>query len=166
MVWCPPLTLLFGSAAAFLLYNCFSLIVAGLACRFFRPPVLNYFGDLGCALPGAISVPGQKVSPIFFRLVGFPLHRKKTKIGRNAIAISLEGAAPGRGNGMRLSVDSPGSKTELRPRRISDFITAGWIPHKELEPLTGRLSCSRNSIFGRFGRVEAHPLHWELGAEY
>lgn len=43
-----PLALLFGAAAAVLLCNFFSRIVAVLACSLFGLPVLNYFDDLGC----------------------------------------------------------------------------------------------------------------------
>lgn len=85
---------------------------------------------------------------------------------RNAVVLGLDGSLPCRDNGMCLSFDLPESKKALRSQRISDFIKAGWIPHKKLESLTGRLPSSQTPIFGRFGRGAAHPLYRKLHAVY
>ena len=157
--WCGffPLTLLFGAAAAVMRYNCFSRIIAVISCSFFRLPALNYFDDLGCTLPDSISTPGQKVCPTFCWLVGFLLNGRKPKMGRHVVSLGLEGNIPGRDDGMCLPTALPESNKAIWPQRISDFIAAGWIPHKDLESLTGRLSFPQTSIFWRFGRGAMQP---------
>ena len=42
-----PRTLLFGSTAAVIHYNCLSRIIASLACRILLLPTIGYFGDFG-----------------------------------------------------------------------------------------------------------------------
>ena len=67
---------------------------------------------------------------------------------------------------MLLSVDLKGSKKGKWAERISQFHEAGLISHKELESITGRLSYSQTSIFGRFGRALMQPLYRKSNAAF
>ena len=90
----PPLTLLFGAAAATLRYSCFSRILAAVACSFFGLPATNYFDDMGCALPDSLAIPGQKVFAAFCRMVGFLLNDRKAEMG--GMRLSTDWRAPSR----------------------------------------------------------------------
>ena len=46
-----PRTLLFGSTAAVLHYNCLSRVIAPLACRAHKIPRKGYYGDFGMVVP-------------------------------------------------------------------------------------------------------------------
>ena len=159
-------TLLFGAAAAVLHYNCFSRIVAVLANLIFGLPLINYFGDFGCFITDFLSAPVVKVFTSFCRVLGIRLKRKKTEVGRRLTFLGLEGFFPVRDNGMLLSVDLTDGKKRKWADRISQFLDAGMISHKELESLNGRLSFSQTSIFGRFGRALTQPLYRKVNAAF
>ena len=74
------------------------------------------------------------------------------------------GGFPSPASNMLLSVDLPDAKKVSWIARIEQFTQAGQIGHKELESLTGRLSFSQTSIFGRFGRATTQPLYRKVNA--
>ena len=59
---------------------------------------------------------------------------------------------------MILQLELTDTKKEKWAAKLEGYIAAGSIPHKEIESLTGRLSYSQNSIFGRFGGHDASPF--------
>ena len=67
---------------------------------------------------------------------------------------------------MLLPIDLTDGKKAAWDARIDEIIKAGEIPHGELEALTGRLSFSQTSIFGRFGRAMMHRLYRKLYAGF
>ena len=67
---------------------------------------------------------------------------------------------------MPLNLEITDAKKERRSANLDGYIAAGSIPHKKLESLTGRLSYSQTSIFGRFGRAMMQPLYRKCYADY
>ena len=156
--------LLFGAVAAVLRYNCFSRIIAVLFCRFFGIPMINYFDDFGAPIPSALGKRGLEVFSEFCRIIGVHLKADKTELGEGVTFLGLWGQFPSPASNMLLSVDLPEAKKAAWSARIEQFIHAGQIGHKELESLTGRLSFSQTSIFGRFGRAMMQPLYRKVNA--
>ena len=67
---------------------------------------------------------------------------------------------------MKLPIDLTASEKRKWAKRISGFISAGAISHKELEFIAGRLSFSHTAIFGRFGRALMQPLYRKANAAF
>ena len=161
-----PRAVLFGDASAVLRYNCFSRIVAVSANRICGLPLVNYFDDFGCLVADFSPKPAVKVFTSFCKLLGIRLNRKKTEVGRRITFLDMEGFPPGRDNGMKLSIDLAASKKQKWDKRISEFLAAWSISHKELGSLAGRLSFSQTAICGRFGRALMQPLYRKANAPY
>ena len=96
----------------------------------------------------------------------FALNDIKTDAGKKVTCLGLVGPFPDPPNGMLLSIDVTDVKKEGRASRIGEFLVIERIPHKDLESLTGRLSFSQTSIFGRFGRALIRPLYRKLYGYY
>ena len=90
----------------------------------------------------------MKVFTSFCKLLGIRLKRGKTEVGRRITFIGMEVFSPGRDNDVKLSVDLTSPKQQKWDNRISEFLAAGAISHKELELLTGRLSFSKPPFLG------------------
>ena len=161
-----PRTLLFGAVAAVLHYNCFSRIIAILANRIFGLPMVNYFDDLGCLILSQISRSGLNTFRKFCRIIVFVLRKDKTELGKEITFLGLRGTFPSPQTDMLLSVDLTAEKKAAWASRIDDILEAGAISHGELEALTGRLSFSQTSIFGRYGRAMMQHLYRKLYAGF
>ena len=110
----PPRTLLFGAAASALRYNCFSRIMAALANRFLGLPVLNYFDDFGCPLPGSLCKGGLRIFSTFSQEAGALLEGRKSLAGRQASFLGLPRVLPGPGQWGDISdLTYGGQKTNL-----------------------------------------------------
>lgn len=96
--------------------------------------------------------------------MGVLLNDLKFDIGRNVDSLGLLGSAPGPDGDTTLSSELTEEKKRLRSDRSDGFAAQGWISHKELESLIGRLSFSHTSMSGRFGRALMPPLRRKLNA--
>ena len=63
---------------------------------------------------------------------------------------------------MMFSIDLAEAKKIAWGGRIEEIPKSGEIPHGELNALTGRLSFSQASVFGRFGRAMMQPIYRKL----
>ena len=105
------------------------------------------------------------------RLFGFPrataaiLNGEKTWLRRQLYCLGLGGRFPGPDNGAILSANLTDGDKFLRADRLGEFLRIGYIARKELETITGCLSFSETSAFGRFGRGGAQPLYREQDAD-
>ena len=161
-----PRTLLFGATAAVLHYNGFSRIVAVLANILFGLPVVNYFDDIGRILPTSISDEGLSTFKRFCGLIGVRLKEEKAKPGTVTTFLGLDGAFPCPSTGMTLQINLTSEMKRIWAGGIRLFITTGRIQSKELESLTGRLSFSQTSVFGRYGRAMMQHLDRKSNAAY
>ena len=89
--------------------------------------------------------------------VHFVLNDIKPKVGRDVTFLGLEGTFPDPPNGILPPIVLTGGKKQRWATRIGEFLSSGRIRHKESGSLTGRLSFSQTSIFGRFGMAMTHP---------
>ena len=102
----------------------------------------------------------------FCALLGIRLKAKKTEVGRNITFPGLCGSFPGPDTDMSLRIDLPALKKRKWSSLIRQTLRSGSITHDRLESLTGRLSFSQTSIFGRFGRAMMQPLYRKIYAPY
>ena len=161
-----PLTLLFGASVAVHHYNLFSRIIAVLANKIFRLPAINYVDDFGCLLPKCLGQAGLRAFSSFCRMVGVRLKEKKTEIGREIVFLGLRGSFPCPDNGMELLISLPETKRVRWCKAVRSYLAKGSITHSELDSLTGKLSFSQTSVFGRMGRAMMQPLYRKLYAPY
>lgn len=89
-----PRTLMFGSTAAVLHYNCLSRVIASLACRLLLLPAVGYFGDFGfiTAADGADEAFASFAE--FFTLLGMELKVEKSPIGNFNSFLGLDATFP------------------------------------------------------------------------
>ena len=99
------------------------------------------------------------------RILAVLLKGAKSGLGRTSTFIGLEGHFPSPDSVATLSVNLAEDKKSLRSDRLGEFLRTGHIEHKELESITGRLSYSQTSAFGRFARCMARPLYRQLSAD-
>ena len=86
------------------------------------------------------------------------LEYKKTDLGRQMVFLGILGHFPGPGAGV-IPHSFPVEKNAKWASIIRGVLAAGRIAQNELESLTGKLSVSQTSIFGRFGRFVVKPLY-------
>ena len=159
-------TLLFRAVAAALHYNCVSRIVALSANLLLGIPTVNYFDDLGSPAPTSISEAALATLTDFSHILGIILKDDKTELGRRISFLGLSGHFPGPVNDMTPSVDlADGGKLNWA-EKLEAFLARGSIAQKELESVTGRMSFSQTSIFGRWGVGTTQPLYRKSNSQY
>ena len=161
-----PRSLIFGSVAAVIHYNCFSRIISVLTNKIFGIPLLAYFDDLGSEIPERVAPQALKTFQTFSALVGYLLKLNKTDIGREVTFLGLLGKFPTPENDMTLEISLSPDKVTSWSDRIDKFLELGVITPTELDSLIGRLSFSQTSIFGRFGRPFLAHLYAKQNAPY
>ena len=109
---------------------------------------------------------GLAVFTRFCALLGIRLKAEKTDVGRNITFLGLSGSFTGPETDMSLRIDLPALKKRKWSSPIRQTLRSGSITHDQIESLTGRLSFSQTSIFGRFGRAMMQPIHRKLYAPY
>ena len=159
-------TLLFGSEADVIRYNCFSRVIAILVNRIFGIPLVSYYDDLGAPIPSDLGDLALTTTQEFLRLVAVFLNTKKTDMGEEVAFLGLLGRFPNPGNDMTLSIALPEDKKTNWATIIDKIPTLGVVQHSQLESLIGKLSFSQTSIFGRFGRPMLTPLQIKLNARH
>ena len=107
--------------------------------------------------PSALGADGLRAVSEFRRIILAVLKSAKTELGGILTFLGLGGNPPI--SGMLLAVDFPDFEKLARCARIEHFVESGRIGREELESLTGRLSISQTSIFGRIGRAMTHPRY-------
>ena len=147
-----PRSLPFGAVAAVLHYNCFSRFIAVLACQILGLPLVNYFDDLGSMSISSISEEALETFTEFRRISKGRLKKEKSGLGNQLPFLGLVGDFPAPDNDMTLSASLTDGGGIIMGSRIGDFLKTGRTFRKELDSLTGSLSFSQTSVFGRLGR--------------
>ena len=157
-----PKVLLFGSISAVLHYNCFSRALAVLVNRYLGIPLCNYYDDFGAFTPSPIKEQALRTFEMFSETLGADLNADKSKTKEVIKFLGLKGEFPQLASGMKLKIFLPRSKVIAWSDTILETISKGFIEHKPLEKLIGKLSFTQTSIFGRFGRTLLKSLHSKL----
>ena len=154
-----PRTLLFGSTAAVLHYNCLSRIIASLARRLLLLPTIGYFDDFGpiAAFEGAVEAFSAFAE--FFALIGPELKIEKSFIGNANSFLGLSATFPSPGNGMTLSLALSSDKAARWAALAERILRDNQITHTALESLLGRLAFAQAAVFGMFARAVLKPLY-------
>ena len=154
MTWfvCAPRSRIFGSVAEVIHYNCRSRMISAFANKIFGIPILAYCDDLGALSPERVALPALQACQSFSALVGYLLKIIKTDIGREVTFLGFLGKFPIPENDMALEIALPMEKATAWSARIGRFLELGVITPTEIDSLIGRLSFSKTSVFGRFGR--------------
>ena len=161
-----PKSLLFGSVAAVIHYNCLSRAISVLANMIFGIPILAYFDDLGALTPERVALPALRTFQTFSALVLYILKLIKTDIGHEVTLLGLLGKLPTPENDMALEISLPFDKVSAWTSRIGRFLEPCAITPAEMDSLIGRLSFSQTSVFGRFGRPFPAHLYDKQNAPY
>ena len=160
-----PKTLLFGSAAAVLHYNCLSRLLASLACRILMLPTIGYFGDFGFFAYAPDSAMDMATFSEFCSLLGLSLKMAKSSIGTRNTFLGISAHFPAPTNRMTLTLALTPEKASTWASLIDRFIAEGHISHAQLEALIGRLGFAQTAVFGRFARAMIKPLYTKLYAK-
>ena len=134
--------------------------------RLFGLPLVNYFDDLGSAVPTWLSEDGIRLLREACALFGVILGDRKTDLGRRIAFSGILGHFPGPDADMVLPITLSGEKKTHRIAIIRNVSASGRISNKDSESLTGKYHFPQTSIFGRFGRVTVHPIYRKLYAAY
>ena len=158
-------TLLFGSTAAVLHYNCLSRIIASLACRLLLIPTIGYFDDFGFLVSALDSASAMSAFSELFSILGLSLKTAKSEIGTHITFLGLAARFPAPANHMTLSLSLSPDKARKWASGIETLIREGSVSHMALESLIGRLGFAQSSVFGRFARAMMKPLYTKLYAQ-
>ena len=157
-------TLLFGSTAAVLHYNCVSRIIASLACRILLLPTVGYFDDFGFLTADEDSSEAFRAFKEFFLLLGFELKVEKSFIGNWNSFLGMDAIFPSPVNGMTLSISLSEEKAIKWSNLIDRILSEHSISHTTLESLIGRMAFAQTAVFGKFARAMLKPLYAKLYA--
>ena len=159
-----PKTLLFGSTAAVLHYNCLSRIIASIACRVLLIPTVGYFDDFGFLVNARDAAMTMAAFTELFSILGLTLKTAKSVVGTHNSFLGLSAHFPAPTNQMTLSLTLLPEKAAKWAASINEFIREGFISHAALESLIGRLGFAQSAIFGKFARAMLKPLYAKLYA--
>ena len=154
-----PRTLLFGSTAAVLHYNCLSRIIASLACRILLIPTLGYFDDFGFLVNAPDAAMTMAAFTELFTILGLSLKTAKSVVGTHNTFLGLSAHFPSPTNQMTLSLALSQDKANSWASIIDGIIKDGHLHHALLESLIGRLGFAQTAVFGRFARAMLKPLY-------
>ena len=157
-----PKVLLFGAVSAVLHYNSFSRALGVLVNRYLGIPLCTYYDDFGAYSPSIIKDHALRAFSNFSEILGADLNPDKSKAKDSLKFLGLKGDFPHIESGMLLRIYLPRSKISAWSELISETISKGFIDHKPLESLIGKLSFTQTSIFGRFGRTLLRFLQTKL----
>ena len=159
-----PRTLLFGSTAAVLHYNCLSRTIASLACRVPLIPTIGYFDDFGFFANAPYAPTTMAAFAEFFEILRLTLKKAKSVIGTHDTFFGISAHFPAPANRMALSLSLPPGKSAHRASLIDKVTLEGHISHALLESLFGRIGYAQAAAFGRFARAMLKPLYTKVYA--
>ena len=154
-----PRTLIFGSTAAVLHYNCLSRVIASLACRLLLLPTLGYFDDFGFIVAAEGADEAFSAFTEFFALFGIELKIEKSSMGNFNSFLGLDATFPAPDNRMTLSLSLSVDKAIRWAGLIERILRDNLITHTTLESLLGRLVFAQTAVFGKFARAMLKPLY-------
>ena len=155
-------TLMFGSVAAVLHYNCFARAIATLATLLLGIPLVSYFDDFAALLPADLAQIALDVFTRFCSTLGFQLKPGKSEVGSRVTFLGLLGSFPAKTNSFKLGISLPEEKASHWAALIQEHIKARSISHQQLEKLIGKLSFSQTQLFAKFARTQLRPLYRKL----
>ena len=155
-------TLMFGSVAAVLHYNCFARSISTIATILLGIPLVSYVDDFAALLPAELAQGALEIFTRFCDLLGIRLKRAKSEVGPSVTFLGLMGSFPSQATNFRTGITLPREKAAARADIINAFSKARNIPFQQLEKLIGKLSFSQTQLFAKFARAQLRPLYRKL----
>ena len=151
-------TQLFGSISAVLQYHCLSRIIASLAVRLLKIPVMGYYDDVGIINP--LELIGEALFSFtdLNRIVGFKMKPKKTLAGQilEFLGVIVDfTTTPRNPPTLHLSED--------RKRKVSlyirEMLSDKRASRAKLQKLLGKLNFAHTAVLGEFAGATLRPLY-------
>ena len=147
--------LLFGEASSVLVYNCFARLLAQVARRGLRLPVMQYYDDFACPRRASDTQVLPHLMYLWRNLLGTSFADEKTAEGPCITHLGLVFTFSGQGFTVSLS--------EHRRQRLSRIVTKALQDDMLLpgaaSSLAGKLTFAASALYGRVGRAMLVPLY-------
>ena len=158
-------TQLFGSVSAVLQYNCLSRIIATLAVRLLKIPVMGYYDDFGLITPESLTGEALEYFCELNRLLGFSMKRKKTLWGAILEFLGIVADFTPTPEGppiLRLSEERKEKLSNLLKEMLSEKTTS----RARLQKLLGKLNFAHTAVLGKYAGATLRPLYALLSAKH
>ena len=159
-------TLVFGSTAAVLHYNCLSRCIAALVSKTFGIPMIGYFDDYGAFVPSDLEGDAEETIDDFMSALVIIMKDDKRQRGSSLTFLGLLGEFPSPQTDMQLRISLPPVKTSAWCDMLERLINLGVATEQELQSVVGRLSFTQTCIYGKMGRAMLSPFYEKLKTPY
>ena len=151
-------TQLFGSTSAVLQYNCLSRVIATLAVRLLKIPVMGYYDDFGLIAPAELTGEALVCFVELNKLLGLRMKPSKTAWGLilEFLGVTVDfSRTPHHPPILKLSEERKAKLTLLLRETLAEERTT----RAKLQKLTGKLNFAHTAVLGKYAGATCRPLY-------